>query len=135
VNVDVHRPKDTNFIGKYVGIRPGTDKRDYQIHAYLERHWISAAGIRSTGLTASLGIGRYVTSLLRTMVEFSHEDVHADVIVAPLPPFESIIADFKERGDGYVTLNGYEYRVTHPLTALGWKHHKSRVFKSFLATI
>jgi glycerol-3-phosphate dehydrogenase len=112
----------TDFVGEYVGIRPGTDKRDYQIHAYPERHWISAAGIRSTGLTASLGIGRYVKSLLQMMIEFPHEDVHADVIVAPLPPFESIIADFKERGDGYVTLNGYEYRVTHPLTALGWQN-------------
>lgn len=115
-----------DFVGEYVGIRPGTDKRDYQIHAYPEQRWISAAGIRSTGLTASLGIGRYVVqSLLPTMIEISHKTVCANTAVAPLPSLENIIGDFKERGDGYVSLYGKEYRVTHPLTALGWKYHKA----------
>ena len=113
-----------DFVGEYVGIRPGTDKRDYQIHAYPERRWISAAGIRSTGLTASLGIGRYVVkSLLPTMIDVSNGDCHANANTAPLPSLENIIEDFKERGDGYVSLYSKEYRVTHPLTALGWKYH------------
>lgn len=115
-----------DYVGEYVGIRPGTDKRDYQIHTYPERRWISAAGIRSTGLTASLGIGRYVAkSLLPTMMDISHEHANEDTTLAPLPSLDSIIADFKERNDGHVTLHGHAYRVTHPLTALGWKHHKS----------
>ena len=115
-----------DFVGEYVGIRPGTDKRDYQIHAYPERRWISAAGIRSTGLTASLGIGRYVIrSLLPTMIDISYEKDRVDSTIAPLPSLENIIEDFKERGDGCVSLYGKEYRVTHPLTALGWKYHKA----------
>jgi glycerol-3-phosphate dehydrogenase len=36
-------------IGEYVGIRPGTDQRDYQIHVNYPRRWITVAGIRSTG--------------------------------------------------------------------------------------
>ena len=113
-----------DFVGEYVGIRPGTDRRDYQIHAYPERRWISAAGIRSTGLTASLGIGRYVSkSLLPTMLDMS-DCGDEGIILAQLPSLERIIADFKARDDGYVTLYGHDYRVTHPLTALGWTHYK-----------
>ena len=48
---------ETSYVGDYVGIRPGTDRRDYQIHLDAKKNWIAVAGIRSTGLTASLGIG------------------------------------------------------------------------------
>lgn len=40
-----------SYVGEYVGIRPGTDKRDYQIHLTTEKHWLACAGIRSTGKT------------------------------------------------------------------------------------
>jgi glycerol-3-phosphate dehydrogenase len=40
---------DKAHVGEYVGIRPGTDKRDYQIHLDYTKRWITAAGIRSTG--------------------------------------------------------------------------------------
>lgn len=40
---------DKAHVGEYVGIRPGTDKRDYQIHLDYTKRWIAAAGIRSTG--------------------------------------------------------------------------------------
>jgi glycerol-3-phosphate dehydrogenase len=40
---------ESDCIGEYVGIRPGTDKRDYQIHLFPAEQWISVAGIRSTG--------------------------------------------------------------------------------------
>ena len=110
-----------DYVSDYVGIRPGTDKRDYQIHAYPISCWISAAGIRSTGLTASLGIGRYVVkSLLPTILEGKHE-AEKYYEVAPLPATIEMIHEFNERGDGFITLYGREYRVTHPLTALGWK--------------
>lgn len=110
-----------DYVGEYVGIRPGTDRRDYQIHAYPEKRWISAAGIRSTGLTASLGIGRYVVkSLLPTVVDAMPES-QAYYEDAPLPAAVDMIHEFNQRGDGFITLYGREYRVTHPLTALGWK--------------
>lgn len=47
----------------YAGIRPATEHDDYQIHPYPKQQWISVAGIRSTGLTAALGIAKYVAEL------------------------------------------------------------------------
>lgn len=43
----------SRLLGTYAGLRPATEHRDYQLHA--ARRWLCAAGIRSTGLTASLG--------------------------------------------------------------------------------
>ena len=47
----------------YAGLRPATQFKDYQIEALAARHWISVAGIRSTGLTGALGIARHVRGL------------------------------------------------------------------------
>jgi glycerol-3-phosphate dehydrogenase len=44
----------------YAGIRPATEHKDYQIRCYPERRYISVSGIRSTGLSAALGIARRV---------------------------------------------------------------------------
>lgn len=43
------------FIGDYVGIRPGTNKRDYQVYVTFEKRWIACCGIRSTGTSRSRG--------------------------------------------------------------------------------
>ena len=47
----------------YAGLRPATQFKDYQIEALTERNWITVGGIRSTGLTGSLGIARHVAGL------------------------------------------------------------------------
>ena len=47
----------------YAGLRPATQFKDYQIAALPERNWITVGGIRSTGLTASLGIAAHVGDL------------------------------------------------------------------------
>ena len=47
----------------YAGLRPATQFKDYQIEALPDRAWITVAGIRSTGLTGSLGIARHVAGL------------------------------------------------------------------------
>jgi glycerol-3-phosphate dehydrogenase len=47
----------------YAGLRPATQFKDYQIEALPERRWITVAGIRSTGLTGSLGIAEHVRGL------------------------------------------------------------------------
>ena len=44
----------------YAGLRPATQFKDYQIAINRERRWITAAGIRSTGLTSALGIAQMV---------------------------------------------------------------------------
>ncbi|MDX2495044.1 MAG: NAD(P)/FAD-dependent oxidoreductase [Desulfuromusa sp.] len=48
----------------YAGIRPASEKREYQVIENLDRNWISLGGIRSTGLTSSLGLAQHVHNLL-----------------------------------------------------------------------
>lgn len=48
----------------FAGMRPATQFRDYQIIPRLDRGWMTVAGIRSTGLSASLGIAEHVAALL-----------------------------------------------------------------------
>lgn len=47
----------------YAGLRPASERKDYIIEALKESNWITIAGIRSTGLTGSLGIAQYVAKL------------------------------------------------------------------------
>jgi glycerol-3-phosphate dehydrogenase len=49
----------------YAGLRPATQFKDYQIEALPKESWITIGGIRSTGLTSSLGIARYASQLYR----------------------------------------------------------------------
>jgi glycerol-3-phosphate dehydrogenase len=44
----------------YAGLRPATQFKDYVIEVLSERQWITVAGIRSTGLTAALGVAALV---------------------------------------------------------------------------
>ncbi len=48
------------IVANYAGIRPATEFRDYCIQAHADKNYISVGGIRSTGLSAALGIARYV---------------------------------------------------------------------------
>ncbi len=48
----------------YAGLRAATEHRDYQICVDGARQYARVAGIRSTGLTASLGIAEYVAEQL-----------------------------------------------------------------------
>jgi len=48
----------------YAGLRAATADRDYQIRVDPARRYACVAGIRSTGLSASLGIAEHVTVLL-----------------------------------------------------------------------
>jgi glycerol-3-phosphate dehydrogenase len=48
----------------YAGLRPASDKKEYRIRTDQDRHWITLGGIRSTGLTASLGLASYAAELL-----------------------------------------------------------------------
>jgi glycerol-3-phosphate dehydrogenase len=55
---------DEDVTAVYAGLRPATEHKDYQIFAEPETRYICAGGIRSTGLSASLGIAEYVLELL-----------------------------------------------------------------------
>jgi glycerol-3-phosphate dehydrogenase len=43
----------------YAGLRPATELKPYRIRHERDRHWLSLGGIRSTGLTAALGLAAY----------------------------------------------------------------------------
>ncbi|KAF1011698.1 MAG: putative protein MG039 [Pseudomonas fluorescens] len=47
----------------YAALRPASEKKEYRIYAHPDRNWITVGGIRSTGLTAALGIARHVFGL------------------------------------------------------------------------
>jgi glycerol-3-phosphate dehydrogenase len=55
---------DEEVTATYAGLRAATEHRDYQIEVDRQRRYARAAGIRSTGLSASLGIAEYVLERL-----------------------------------------------------------------------
>lgn len=48
----------------YAGLRPASEEQDYRIRHEAARHYVCVGGIRSTGLSAALGIARHVAELL-----------------------------------------------------------------------
>jgi glycerol-3-phosphate dehydrogenase len=65
----------------YAGLRAATEHADYQIHCNAAQRYVCAGGIRSTGLSASMGIAAHVVELLaeaglRLRRAASHHDVH-----------------------------------------------------------
>lgn len=48
----------------YAGLRAATEHVDYQIRLHADQRYVCVGGIRSTGVSACLGIAEYVTGLL-----------------------------------------------------------------------
>ncbi|QCI69061.1 NAD(P)/FAD-dependent oxidoreductase [Phreatobacter stygius] len=57
--------RDMPVTAVYAGLRPATEKKDYRIASDPAKGWITVGGIRSTGLTAALGIATHVFDLFR----------------------------------------------------------------------
>jgi glycerol-3-phosphate dehydrogenase len=55
---------DEEVTAVYAGLRAATEHKDYQIQSYPAERYICVGGIRSTGVSASLGIAAYVVELL-----------------------------------------------------------------------
>jgi glycerol-3-phosphate dehydrogenase len=55
---------DEEVTATYAGLRAATEHADYQVYADAGRRYACAGGIRSTGLSASLGIAEHVAGLL-----------------------------------------------------------------------
>jgi glycerol-3-phosphate dehydrogenase len=73
---------DVGVNAVYAGLRPATQFKDYQIEALPGRRWITVGGIRSTGLTASLGIAAHVADLV---AQHFHPMEEAAPIWTPVP--------------------------------------------------
>lgn len=55
---------DHEVTATYCGIRPGTERPEYRIIPRPEDRWLTVGGIRSTGLSGSLGIAEHVAGLV-----------------------------------------------------------------------
>ncbi|ANP50889.1 glycerol-3-phosphate dehydrogenase [Streptomyces griseochromogenes] len=55
---------DEEVTAVYAGLRAATEHEDYRITAHIEQAYVTAGGIRSTGLTASMAIAAHVVALL-----------------------------------------------------------------------
>lgn len=87
----------------YAGLRPASDKKHYRIRVDKERHWITLGGIRSTGLTASLGIAAHALELYQTLRSGGQNPLQpvANAPVIPVPNIaEDRPRDWSERGNG-----------------------------------
>lgn len=125
---------DAEVVGTYAGLRPGSDaSTDYVIERPDGGSWVTVAGIRSTGLTGSLGIAKHVGALCEDAWHAGGGGTAmaalpappADVCTTPLPPVREIVASYAERADGSVVFGedamGFgAHAVTHPLTAAGF---------------
>lgn len=64
----------------YAGLRAATEHSDYQIYPDAEKRYVCVGGIRSTGVSASMGIAEYVLELLQQM----------GVVLQPKPEFKPV---------------------------------------------
>lgn len=55
---------DMPVTATYAGLRPATERKEYRLRHEPERGWLTVGGIRSTGLTAALGLAAHVARLL-----------------------------------------------------------------------
>lgn len=60
----------------YAGLRPATERKEYRIYHDAERGYLAAGGIRSTGLTAALGLAAHLFDLYSS---------HPERPLTPLP--------------------------------------------------
>ncbi len=66
----------------YAGLRPATEHHDYQISQRAAQNYITVGGIRSTGLSAALGVARHVAGL-NARAGFSGKPLKKPVCPAP----------------------------------------------------
>ena len=120
--------------------RPSTEHRDYQITADPDHNWITVGGIRSTGLSASAGIGEYVSNLfleklpehppevpMPGVTEAASSPVPSNVRICNprVPSLAELAAAFKRRGDGTVEVyDGVTETVTHPISIFGMQREQ-----------
>jgi glycerol-3-phosphate dehydrogenase len=76
----------------YAGLRPATETKDYRIRADRDRRYVRLGGIRSTGLTAALGLAAHLSDLVA-----GWPDLPARPLAAPVSPRLPNLAEHAER--------------------------------------
>ncbi|MCP2072870.1 UNVERIFIED_ORG: glycerol-3-phosphate dehydrogenase [Pseudomonas lini] len=84
----------------YAALRPASDKKEYRVHKVDGKNWITVGGIRSTGLTAALGIAKHVFNLY----EGRHSPLVAENLQWPTLPnlAEHLARDYQKPGYGEI---------------------------------
>jgi glycerol-3-phosphate dehydrogenase len=84
----------------YAGLRPATERKEYRVAADAERRMIRVGGIRSTGLTAALGLASHVAALHRAFGERPFRPL-ADPVAPSMPNLaEQAPRDWQREGHG-----------------------------------
>jgi len=94
--------KEHDIVATFSGLRPASDENYYRVKINEEKNWITVGGIRSTGLTSSLGLAKHVYKLNDTKYEKTKNAVHTLKM--------NNITEFDKRD--YLT-SGYEKIVCH----------------------
>ena len=107
----------------YAGLRPASERKEYRIDPKHDKNWITVGGIRSTGLSASLGIARYVFGLYETFGA-QHEPVKSPITSKANVLAQTGERDWKKAGHGeivchceLVTRREIEVALEGPLAA------------------
>lgn len=84
----------------YAALRPATEKKEYRVRRVEGKNWITVGGIRSTGLTAALGIARHVFGLY----EGRHQSITPASLQWPSLPnlAEHLPRDYQRPGYGEI---------------------------------
>jgi glycerol-3-phosphate dehydrogenase len=97
---------DHDVTAVFAGLRPATAERDYRIDVYSDLGWITVGGIRSTGLTASLGIAGYVWERFAEVFAPAFDHQFAAVADPPWPAVPNLAEhcerDYQRPGSGRI---------------------------------
>ncbi len=83
--------KNCEVTSAYAGLRPATEFQDYLIRHFQDRNYVSVGGIRSTGLSASLGIASYVSELIMG------DSLQGSTIENPVIPVPDRLSEYHQR--------------------------------------
>jgi glycerol-3-phosphate dehydrogenase len=67
----------------FAGMRPASDRPEYRMFSRLQDRWITVGGIRSTGLSAALGIAEFVVHQIVPDIISSHAKKHLLSVKVP----------------------------------------------------
>lgn len=116
--------KEHKIIGTYAGLRPATQHKDYQIESLPQNNWITVGGIRSTGLSACLGIAKHISSMLPS---------YFPSYSAPDTPKVTLTGRQFHDNEKALVFEDQKFMVTHPLTRFGIDTSTGLLrFKSFV---
>jgi glycerol-3-phosphate dehydrogenase len=99
--------KNMPITATYAGLRPASDNKDYRVFEYSEKNWITAGGIRSTGLTSCLGLASYIFKQYSKMANLQ---VPLESLVSIKTPKMPVLAEHEQRDWNQP---GYEEIVCH----------------------